>query len=316
MSTYIQSTSVTGIIEKTHAKRLHASAQLLSERAFKRLLHSSAIIVVLLLSAVLVTLVVSSVPAMRHLGLRFLTGVTWNPVSGVFGTVPFLVGTLATSLLALAISIVFSLAISILLGEYFRSGFASALIKGAVELLAGIPSVIYGFWGLAFLVPAVRAIEMKIGVPPYGVGILTASLILSIMIIPYSASLAREVIRLVPSDIKEAALSLGATRFEVIRKIVLPYARSGILAGVLLSLGRALGETMAVTMVIGNANVVPRSIFAPANTMASIIANEFTEATGSTYLASLIEIALVLFVVTAIINISGRIIINRLSTET
>ncbi len=224
-------------------------------------------------------------------------------------------GTLLTSLLALLIAIVFSLAVSIFLGEYYRTGPTSSFVKGVVELLAGIPSVIYGFWGLAFLVPAVRFVEMRIHVAPYGVGILTASLILSIMIIPYSASLGREVISLVPADLKEAALSLGATRFEVIRKVVLPYARSGILAGVLLSLGRALGETMAVTMVIGNSNMLPKSIFAPANTMASIIANEFTEATGKVYLASLVEIALVLFVVTAIINIAGKVIIIKMSVE-
>ena len=160
-----------------------------------------------------------------------------------------------------------------------------------------------------------RWVELRIGVPPYGVGILTSSLVLSIMIIPYSASLGREVIGLVPADLKEAAFSLGATRFEVIRKIILPYARSGILAGVLLSLGRALGETMAVTMVIGNSNMLPKSIFSPANTMASVIANEFTEATGKIYLASLTEIALVLFVVTAIINIAGKIVIIKMSVE-
>lgn len=316
MPAYSHTTTATaGVFKKTYTKDLHASRQLLSEGSFKKLLHLAAIVVVLLLAAIFVSLIVSSVPAIRNLGLRFLTGTTWDPVSGVFGALPFLVGTLITSLFALLISLVFSLAISIFLGEYFRFGMTSTFIKGAVELLAGIPSVIYGFWGLAFLVPLVRIVQMKMDIPPYGVGILTASLILSIMIIPYSASLGREVISLVPSDIKEAALSLGATRFEVIRKIVLPYARSGILAGVLLSLGRALGETMAVTMVIGNANVLPNSIFAPGNTMASIIANEFTEATGAVYLASLIEIALVLFIVTAIINIAGRIIINRLSVE-
>jgi phosphate transport system permease protein len=293
----------------------HTAAPLLTESFFRKVLYLSGGAVVLLLAAILVTLVVTSVPAIRQLGFGFLVGRVWNPVSGTFGALPFLAGTLLTSSLALLISIVFSLAISIFLGEYFRSGWVSTFIKGAVELLAGIPSVIYGFWGLAFLVPAVRLLEMKIGVAPYGVGILSASLILSIMIIPYSASLGREVISLVPSDLKEAALSLGATRFEVIRKVVLPYARSGIFAGVLLSLGRALGETMAVTMVIGNANRMPMSIFAPGNTMASIIANEFTEATGKVYLASLIEIALVLFVVTGIINIAGRIVINRVSVE-
>jgi phosphate transport system permease protein len=307
--------STVGAIERADSKSAYRSRSLLSEGSFRKILHLSGIAMVLLLGAVLLTLVVSSIPAIRQLGFGFLTGRIWNPVSGVFGAIPFLVGTLLTSLLALLISISFSLALSIFLGEYFRAGWVSTFIKGAVELLAGIPSVIYGFWGLAFLVPAVRSIEIKLGVAPYGVGVLSASLILSVMIIPYSASLGREVISLVPSDLKEAALSLGATKFEVIWKIILPYARSGIFAGVLLSLGRALGETMAVTMVIGNANMLPKSIFAPANTMASIIANEFTEATGKVYLASLIEIALVLFVVTAIINIAGRIIITRVSVE-
>jgi phosphate transport system permease protein len=181
-----------------------------------------------------------------------------------------------------------------------------------IELLAGVPSVIYGFCGLFLLAPVVRSLEVTLGATPYGVGIFTASLVLSIMVIPYSASIGREVINLVPSDLKEAALSLGATRFEVVRKVVLPYASSGIFAGILLSLGRALGETMAVTMVIGNSNFIPKSIFSPGNTLASVIANEFTEATGSLYLASLIELGLVLFVVTAVINILGKLTIRRL----
>ena len=165
------------------------------------------------------------------------------------------------------------------------------------------------------LVPLVRTIQVKLGILPYGVGIFTASLVLAIMIIPYSAAIGREVIQLVPSDLKEAAFSLGATRFEVIRRIVLPYARSGIMAGILLALGRALGETMAVTMVIGNTNVIPRDIFSPANTMASVIANEFTEATGEIYLSALVEIGLLLFVVTTIINIIGRQIVKKMTIE-
>lgn len=288
---------------------------IVSESSFRRLLNLSGITVVLLLAAILVSLSIASFPAIKHHGFGFLIGRVWDPVTGEFGALPFLAGTLLTSLLALLISLAFSLAVSLYLGEYFRVGITSSFVKGVVELLAGIPSVIYGFWGLAFLVPAVRLIEMRLGVAPYGVGILTASIILAIMITPYSASLAREVISLVPNDLKEAALSLGATRYEVVRKVILPYARSGIVAGVLLSLGRALGETMAVTMVIGNSNMLPKSIFAPANTMASIIANEFTEATGKVYLASLVEIALVLFVVTAIINIIGRIVITKMSVE-
>jgi phosphate transport system permease protein len=160
-----------------------------------------------------------------------------------------------------------------------------------------------------------RSLEIQLNVAPYGVGIFTSSLVLAVMIIPYSSSIGREVISLVPSDLKEAALSLGATRFEVIRKVILPYARSGIFAGILLSLGRALGETMAVTMVIGNSNVIPTGLFSPANTLASVIANEFTEATDRLYLASLVELGLVLFMVTTAINILGKLIIRRIGME-
>jgi phosphate transport system permease protein len=156
---------------------------------------------------------------------------------------------------------------------------------------------------------------MQIGVPPFGVGVFTSSLVLAIMIVPYSAALGREVIQLVPSDLKEAALSMGATRAEVIWKVILPYARSGIFAGVLLSLGRALGETMAVTMVIGNSNYIPKGIFSPANTMASLIANEFAEATEPLYVSSLVEIGLLLFVVTTVVNIIGRHVIKKTTVE-
>jgi phosphate transport system permease protein len=286
-----------------------------AEDSFKWGLYVAAILVVVLLVAMLLTLLTSSIPSLRHLGARFIYGTTWDPVASEFGALPFLVGTLATSFLALLISIPFSLAISIFLGEYFREGPLSSFLKSAIDLLAGIPSVIYGFWGLFVLVPLVRALEMKLGVAPYGVGVLTASLVLTIMIIPYSASLSREVIQMVPRDLKEAGLSLGATRFEVIRKVILPYARSGIFAGALLALGRAIGETMAVTMVIGNSNLLPKSIFSPANTMASVIANEFAEASESIQVASLIEVALLLFVVTTIINLIGRQIIKRVSFE-
>ena len=161
----------------------------------------------------------------------------------------------------------------------------------------------------------VREFQIAVGVFPYGVGILSASLILSIMIVPYAASISREVIALVPSDIKEAAYSLGATRQEVITKVVLPHAQSGIVAGILLALGRALGETMAVTMVIGNSNLLPTSLFSPANTMASVIANEFTEATATLYLSSLVEVGLVLFLVTMVINVIGRYVIKRMRVE-
>jgi len=287
-----------------------------TESVFRKILYLTGICIVVLIFAIFLTLLISSFPALKTFGLRFFYGSKWDPVSGEFGSVPFLVGTLITSFLALLISIPFSLAISIFLGEYFREGIASSLLKSSIELLAGIPSVIYGFCGIFILVPLVRAIEMKLGITPIGVGILTSSIVLSIMIIPYSASLGREVIQLVPSELKEAAYSLGATRYEVIRKVILPYARSGIFAGILLSLGRALGETMAVTMVIGNKNAIPKDIFSPANTMASVIANEFMEASpGSLHLSSLVTIGLLLFVVTTVIGIIGKYIIKKMSVE-
>jgi phosphate transport system permease protein len=287
----------------------------LSESFFRKILYMAGAFVLVILIAIFLSLVVASIPSIRHFGVGFLSGTTWDPVKDEFGALPFVMGTLFVSLLALAISTLFSLPISIFLGEYFRGGAVSTFITSVIELLAGIPSVIYGFCGLFLLVPVVRALEMKLNVAPYGVGIFTSSLVLAVMIIPYSASIGREVISLVPSDLKEAAFSLGATRFEVIRKVILPYARSGIFAGILLSLGRALGETMAVTMVIGNSNFIPKGIFAPANTLASVIANEFTEATGRLYLSSLVELGLVLFMVTTVINIFGKIIIRRMGRE-
>jgi phosphate transport system permease protein len=286
-----------------------------SENFFRKLLSLAGVFIIIILLAILFTLFISSFPAIRTFGIYFFSGSTWDPVRSEFGALPFLIGTLATSLLALAISIIFSLPISIFLGEYFTQGGKATFIKSMIELLAGVPSVIYGFWGLFVMAPLVRKLELSLGVAPLGVGIFTASLILAIMIIPYSASLAREVISLVPADLKEAAYSLGATRLEVIQKVILPYAKSGIIAGILLSLGRALGETMAVTMVIGNRNSIPNSIFSPANTLASIIANEFTEATDSIYLASLVELALVLFLVTTFLNTLGKWIIHRMAVN-
>jgi len=212
-------------------------------------------------------------------------------------------------------SVPFSFAIAIYLGEYNPKGWLSNFLKNMVELIAAVPSVIYGFWGLLVLVPIVRELEMKFNILPYGIGIFTSALILTIMIIPYAASLGREMIRLVPSPLKEGAYSLGATRYEVIRNVILPYTKSGLFAGVLLSLGRALGETMAVTMVIGNTSIIPTSIFAPGNTMASVIANEFTEADRTVYLSALIELGLVLFLVTVIINMIGKRIIKRFTNE-
>ncbi|WP_018611230.1 phosphate ABC transporter permease subunit PstC [Segetibacter koreensis] len=296
-------------------KKVFSYRKIRTETAFKRFLVFTAIAMMVIAIAIFLTLVIHSIPSFQSLGTRYFFGTTWDPVSNVYGALPFLLGTLITSFLALLISIPFSYAIAIYLGEYQTKGWLSELLKNIVELVAAVPSVIYGFWALVVLVPMVRSLEVKVGAAPYGVGILTASLVLAIMIIPYAASLGRELIRLVPSDLKEGAYSLGATRFEVLRHVILPQTKSGLFAGLLLSLGRALGETMAVTMVIGNTSILPDSIFSPANTMASVIANEFTEADRTLYLSALIELGLVLFIVTVVINIIGKLIIKRFSNE-
>lgn len=283
------------------------------DRIFKIIILGAGLVVALLLVLTFITIFKESMPSIKKFGLKFLIGKEWDPVQGKFGALPFIVGTFATSIIALILALPFSLAIALLLTEYYPRGSLSSILNYATDLLAGIPSVIYGFWGLFSLVPLVRKLELKFHIPPYGVGIFTASLILTIMIIPYAASTAREVIRLVPQDLKEAGLSLGATRLDLIRKIILPYARSGILAGILLAFGRALGETMAVTMVIGNSNFIPKSLFSPANTMASVIANEFAEATDPMYLSCLVHIALWLFIITLIVNMITYIVIKRTS---
>lgn len=283
------------------------------EKIFRGLLYSAAIVILLLLLGFLITLPLNSLPSIKEYGLGFVFGKEWKPTQNELGALPFIVGTLYTSFFALLLSIPFSLSIALFLGEYFREGAVPAFLKSSVELLAGMPSIIYGFWGIFVLVPIVQKIQMYLGIAPYGVGIFTSSIILTIMILPYSASIGREVIQLVPDDLKEAAYSLGATRFEVIRKVILPYARSGIFAGIILSLGRAMGETMAVTMLIGNQNRIPKGIFSPGNTMASLIANDFAETTEELYLSAIIEIGLILFLLTMVINLIGRIIIKKTS---
>jgi phosphate transport system permease protein len=284
---------------------------LLFEKIFQKSLGLTGIILIIILISIFLTLAINSLPSIKHLGIKFIYGKAWNPVTDEYGALPFLIGTLLTSLLALIISTPFAMSTAIFLGEYYPKGFISNIFKNIIELLATIPSVVYGFWGLVVLVPIIRNLELKLHVLPYGVGILTSSIILAIMIIPYSVSLSRQVISMVPPALKEGAYSLGATRFEVIKKIIIPHTRSGLFASILLALGRALGETMAVTMLIGNSHHLPKNIFSPGNTMASVIANEFTEATGSIYLSVLIEMGLLLFVVTTLINISGRQIIKR-----
>jgi phosphate transport system permease protein len=285
------------------------------EKWFRRSLNLTGVLIITLVLGIMATLIMGSLPSIQSLGAHFFWGKTWNPVENVFGALPFLAGTLLTSFLALAVSIPFSIAVAVFLGEYFPKGTFSNFIKSAIDLIAAVPSVIFGFWGFFVLVPVIRTFELKIGVMPNGVGILSASLILAVMIIPYAASLGTTMIKMVPSALKEAGYALGATRWEVLKNIILPYSRPGLFAGILLSLGRAIGETMAVTMVIGNANFLPDSIFSPGNTMASAIANEFTEADHPLYLSALIEMGLFLFLVTFIINLVGKKIIKRATKD-
>lgn len=282
------------------------------DRIFNLILVISALVLILIGVGFFFSLLNASLLSFKKFGLAFFVGTNWDPVQEDFGALPYIYGTLITSFLALAISLPFSLAISIVLGEYFQKGFFAEVLRYLTELIAGVPSVVLGFWGLFFLVPLVREFEMKIGVTPYGVGILTASLILSFMILPYSASIGKDAMRLVPVELKEAAYALGATRWEMIKNVMIPYARSGIIAGVILSLGRALGETMAVTMVIGNYHGIPENIFSPGNTIASVIANEFTEATGEIYLSSLMYLGFTLFIITTVVNLTGRLILKKL----
>ncbi len=282
-----------------------------TDKIFKGILWISGLFLFFIFLLIFISLFKGSFLSIKSFGLGFLFSKEWNPVTEKFGMLPFLAGTLITSIIALLISLPFSLSIALFLGEYFKTGFISKFLSYTTDLLAGIPSVIYGFWGLYLLVPLIRKLEIKLHVTPYGVGILTASLVLAVMIIPYASSIAREIIKLVPGDLIEAGYSLGATRYEVVKKIVIPYSASGIFAGLLLSFGRAFGEIMAVTMVIGNFNFLPKSIFSPANTMASVIANEFTEAVKDIHLSSLIHIGLWLFIITFLINFVGNIVIKK-----
>ena len=285
------------------------------DKAFRIALTAFASLLALITAGIFVTLVIDSVPSMAKFGFGFLVSAEWNPVKVQFGALPFIVGTLTTSVLALIISLPFSLGLAVLLGEYYRRGRLARFLQISIDLLASIPSVIYGFWGLAVLVPLVRRFEIGVHVTPYGVGILTSSLILAVMIVPYSSSIATEVIRLVPKEMKDASYALGSTRFEVVKNVTFNYAKSGIIAGIMLSLGRALGETMAVTMVIGNNYKLPKSIFDPGNTLASVIASEFTEAMNPVHLSAMVELALVLFLITMILNLISRRVIARLGGE-
>lgn len=286
--------------------------ELSKDKIFTTIIGFSAFVLVIIGVGFFLSLFNASIESLKKFGFSFFIRDIWDPVQEEFGALPFIYGTLLTSFIALTISLPFSFAISIVLGEYFQKGLFAEILRYLTELIAGVPSVVLGFWGLFFVAPIIRELEIKIGVPPYGVGIFTASLILAFMIMPYSASIGKDAMRLVPDELKEAAYALGATRWDVIKKVMMPYARSGITAGIILSLGRALGETMAVTMVIGNYHGIPEDIFSPGNTIASVIANEFTEATGEVYLSSLMYLGMTLFIITTVVNLIGRFILKKL----
>jgi len=264
-------------------------------------------------------LVLHSRLSLQQFGWKFFTSESWDPVSGDFGALPFIYGTLVSSFLALALAVPLSVGVAVFITEMCPRVLRAPL-SFAVELLAAIPSVIYGLWAIFVLAPILRVqvepwLAQRFGWtglfegPPYGIGMLAAGVILAIMIVPIIASITREVLTAVPQNQREAALSLGATRWEMIRVGVLRNARTGIVGAVILGLGRALGETMAVTMVIGNVPNISRSLLAPGYTLASVIANEFTEATGNLYLSALIEIGLALFLITIMVNMLARLLV-------
>ncbi len=281
----------------------------MTDKIYRVLLLAAAIVVPLVCAGVLYALVTDAHSAFRQFGfLNFLTSSEWSYTEGNerYGALPFITGTLMTSLLALVFCIPFSLPVALFVGEYFKGTRVAAVLGTVTDLLAGIPSIIYGLWGFYTLRPIIIALDIS----PQGSGVLTASLVLAIMIVPYAASLSAEFIKMVPNELKESAYSMGATRAEVIRRVVFPVAGSGIFSSYVLAIGRALGETMTVTMLIGNTNNIPLSVTATGNSMASIIANQFGEA-GDLRLSSLIAIGLILFLITAVINMIGKMMIKH-----
>jgi phosphate transport system permease protein len=298
----------------------------LGDAAFRHLTRGAAFGVLVLLSGVIVSLIEGSLPTFRTFGLGFLVSEHWNPVTDNYGALPAIYGTVVTSTIAMVIAVPVGLMIAFFLTELCPQWLRRP-IGIAIELLAGIPSIIYGIWGLFLFAPFLQAtlqpflintlghtpiIAPLFAGPPYGIGILTSGLILAIMVLPFVTSITRDVFEAVPGVLKEAAYGLGCTTWEVVRNVVLPYARVGVIGGVMLSLGRALGETMAVTFVIGNAHRISASILAPGTTISATIANEFTEAVGDLYTSALISLGLILFVITFIVLAIARYMLMRI----
>jgi phosphate transport system permease protein len=297
----------------------------LGDNAFRLITRASAITVLILLGGVMLSLLIGSLPALQSFGFSFLYEQRWNPVTEKFGALAPIYGTIVTSLIAMLIAVPVGLLIAVFLTELCPPWLRRP-IGIAIELLAGIPSIIYGIWGLFIFAPFLQGTLQPFLIslfgnipvlsslfegPPYGIGMLTAGLILAIMVLPFITSISRDVFEAVPPVLKEAAYGMGCTTWEVFRYVVLPYARVGVIGGVMLGLGRALGETMAVTFVIGNAHKVSSSLLAPGTTISATIANEFTEAVGDLYTSSLIALGLILFVITFIVLACARLLLAR-----
>ena len=298
----------------------------LGDALFRTLTRAAALMVLLLLGGVILSLIVGSLPALRAFGLDFFTTEVWNPVTEQFGALAPVYGTLVTSAIAMLIAVPVGLLVAFFLTELCPLWLRRP-IGIAIELLAGIPSIIYGIWGLFVFAPflqqtlqpflidafgSIPGLSRLFAGPPYGIGMLTAGLILAVMVLPFITSISRDVFDAVPPVLKEAAYGVGCTTWEVFRSVVLPYTRVGVIGGVMLGLGRALGETMAVTFVIGNAHKISASILHPGTTISAAIANEFTEAVGDLYTSSLIALGLILFVITFIVLAIARYMLLRI----
>ena len=298
----------------------------LGDIIFRNVTRGAAVLVLVILGGVIVALISGSLPALREFGFNFLITERWNPVTEKFGAIAPIYGTVVTSFIAMLIAVPVGLLIAFFLTELCPMPLRRP-IGIAIELLAGIPSIIYGIWGLfvfapflqEYVQPALIGLFGNIPVlstlfagPPYGIGVLTAGLILAIMVLPFITSISRDVFDAVPPVLKEAAYGVGCTTWEVVRYVVLPYTRVGVIGGVMLGLGRALGETMAVTFVIGNAHKISGSILAPGTTISATIANEFTEAVGDIYTSALIALGLILFIITFIVLAIARYMLLRI----
>jgi phosphate transport system permease protein len=304
----------------------HAAGQRLREQVFRAATLVAALLVLALLGGVAVSLAVGSWPALTHFGFSFLTREIWNPVTDQYGALAPVYGTLVTSFLALLLAIPVSFGIAIFLTE-LAPVWLKRPVGVAIELLAAVPSIIYGVWGLFVLAPILQRhvqpwliavlgplpmVGRLFQGPPFGIGVLTASFVLAIMVIPFISAVTRDVFETVPDVLKESGYGLGATTWEVIRQVVVPYSRTGIIGGVMLGLGRALGETMAVTFVIGNAHRVSSSLLAPGTTISASIANEFTEAVGDLYTSALVALGALLFLITFTVIAAARYMLLRL----